>query len=201
MAMYPRRLVKGASMSFSIRRLLLAVTLVVSVSLIGTATNAIAAPVQKRSLEQKYTDLRVAVKKRYGVRTAGRNIRRQGIRTPKGRVIEAEPRHLARSIRTYRRWLAPPAPVAKQGDRISAAPQYAGGKWAIPAPIVMCESGGNYRAVNKGGSGAGGAYQIMPSTWAAHGGKGLPQNAPPAEQDGIAGEIWNGGAGRSQWSC
>jgi len=201
MAMYPRRLVKGASMLCPIRRLLLAVTLVASVSLVGTATTAIAAPVQKRSLEQKYTDLRVAVKKRFGVRTAGRNIRRYGLRTPKGRVIEAEPRHLARSIRTYRRWLSPPAPAAKQGDRISASPAYAGGKWAIPTAIVMCESGGNYHAVNAGGSGAGGAYQIMPSTWAAHGGHGLPQDAPPAEQDRIAGLIWNGGAGRSQWAC
>lgn len=188
-------------MSCSIRRLLLAVTLVVSVILIGTTTTAIAAPVHKRSLEQKYTDLRVVVVKRFGVRTAGRNIRRQGIRTPKGRVIEAKPRHLSRSIRTFRRWLAPPAPPVKQGDKISASPAYAGGKWAIPAGIVMCESGGNYHAVNAGGSGAGGAYQIMPSTWAAHGGKGLPQNAPPAEQDRIAAQIWNGGAGRGQWAC
>lgn len=71
--------------------------------------------------------------------------------------------------------------------------------YSIPASIVMCESGGNYRAVNPS-SGAGGAYQILPSTWAAYGGTGLPQNAPPAEQDAIAAKIYAAG-GPSQWSC
>jgi Transglycosylase-like domain len=71
--------------------------------------------------------------------------------------------------------------------------------YSIPASIVMCESGGNYRAVNPS-SGAGGAYQILPSTWAAYGGTGLPQNAPPAEQDAIAAKIY-ATAGPSQWSC
>jgi hypothetical protein len=71
--------------------------------------------------------------------------------------------------------------------------------YTIPASIVMCESGGNYRAVNPS-SGAGGAYQILPSTWAAYGGSGLPQDAPPAEQDAIAAKIYAAG-GPSQWSC
>lgn len=71
--------------------------------------------------------------------------------------------------------------------------------YTIPASIVMCESGGNYRAVNPS-TGAGGAYQILPSTWAAYGGTGLPQNAPPAEQDAIAAKIY-AAAGPSQWSC
>jgi Transglycosylase-like domain len=71
--------------------------------------------------------------------------------------------------------------------------------FSIPVSIVMCESGGNYRAVNAS-TGAGGAYQIMPSTWAAYGGSGLPQNAPPAEQDAIAAKIY-ATAGPGQWSC
>jgi muramidase (phage lysozyme) len=71
--------------------------------------------------------------------------------------------------------------------------------FSIPISIVMCESGGNYRAVNPT-SGAGGAYQILPSTWAAYGGTGLPQNAPPAQQDAIAAKIYAAG-GPSQWSC
>ena len=71
--------------------------------------------------------------------------------------------------------------------------------YTIPSSIVMCESGGNYRAV-KPSSGAGGAYQILPSTWAAYGGTGLPQNAPPAQQDAIAAKIYATG-GPSQWSC
>jgi hypothetical protein len=73
------------------------------------------------------------------------------------------------------------------------------GGYSIPASIVMCESGGDYHAVNSG-SGAGGAYQILPSTWAAYGGSGLPQDAPPAEQDAIAAKIY-ATDGRGAWSC
>jgi peptidoglycan hydrolase-like protein with peptidoglycan-binding domain len=81
----------------------------------------------------------------------------------------------------------------------SAGSATGSGGYSIPASIVICESGGNYRAVNSS-TGAGGAYQILPSTWAAYGGTGLPQNASPAEQNAIAAKIWATG-GRSQWSC
>ncbi len=73
------------------------------------------------------------------------------------------------------------------------------GDWAIPEAIVMCESGGNYQALNPS-SGAGGAYQILPSTWRLYGGKGLPNEAPPAEQDRIAAMIW-ADSGPSAWEC
>ena len=73
------------------------------------------------------------------------------------------------------------------------------GDWAIPSAIVMCESGGNYGAVNPS-SGAGGAYQILPSTWHLYGGQGLPQNGSPAEQDRIAAMIW-ADSGGSAWVC
>jgi peptidoglycan hydrolase CwlO-like protein len=81
----------------------------------------------------------------------------------------------------------------------AGSPAYLGGPYAIPTYIVMCESGGNYHALNPS-SGAGGAYQILPSTWAAYGGHGEPQNAPKAEQDRIAAEIWRD-SGPSAWSC
>ena len=81
----------------------------------------------------------------------------------------------------------------------SGAANFAGGPYAIPTYIVMCESGGNYSALNPS-SGAGGAYQIIPSTWEAYGGKGLPHLAPKAEQDRIARLIWeNDGPGA--WVC
>ena len=48
--------------------------------------------------------------------------------------------------------------------------------------------GGDWTAVNPS-SGAGGRYQIMPSTWAAYGGTGLPQDASPAEQTAVAERI------------
>lgn len=73
------------------------------------------------------------------------------------------------------------------------------GSWAIPWQIVACESGGNYGALNAS-SGAGGAYQILPSTWAAYGGAGQPQTAPPAEQNRIASEIW-ADSGPAAWVC
>ena len=63
----------------------------------------------------------------------------------------------------------------------------------------MCESGGNYGALNPS-SGAGGAYQILPSTWQLYGGKGLPHEASPAEQDAIAAQIW-ADSGPGAWVC
>lgn len=69
-----------------------------------------------------------------------------------------------------------------------------------PDYIKQCESGGNYRAVNPA-SGAGGAWQFLPSTWRSVGGTGLPQDATPAEQDYRASILWAGGAGASHWAC
>jgi peptidoglycan hydrolase CwlO-like protein len=73
------------------------------------------------------------------------------------------------------------------------------GDWAIPQSIVMCESGGNFGAINPS-SGAGGAYQILPSTWNAYGGQGSPHNASPSEQSRIAAQIW-ADSGPSAWAC
>jgi len=77
--------------------------------------------------------------------------------------------------------------------------RWLGGPYSIPTYIVMCESGGNYGAVNPS-SGAGGAYQILPSTWRLYGGEGLPNEAPKSEQDRIAAEIW-ADSGPSAWVC
>jgi len=94
---------------------------------------------------------------------------------------------------------------AAAAERISAAEaestveRWLGGPFSIPSYIVMCESGGNYGALNPS-SGAGGAYQILPSTWELYGGRGAPQNAPKAEQDRIAAEIW-ADSGSSAWVC
>jgi septal ring factor EnvC (AmiA/AmiB activator) len=77
--------------------------------------------------------------------------------------------------------------------------EWLGGPYSIPASIVMCESGGNYGAVNPS-SGAGGAYQILPSTWGTYGGNGSPQNASKQEQDQIAAQIWSD-SGSGAWAC
>jgi septal ring factor EnvC (AmiA/AmiB activator) len=89
-------------------------------------------------------------------------------------------------------------------ERISAAQAAAEvGEWlgdyAIPESIVMCESGGNWEAVNPS-SGAGGAYQILPSTWELYGGEGNPEDASPGQQSAIAAQIW-ADSGSAAWVC
>jgi Transglycosylase-like domain len=74
------------------------------------------------------------------------------------------------------------------------------GGWAIPYPIVLCESGGQNLPPNS--AGASGYYQIVPATWRLFGGSGpAAYLASKAEQDAIASRIWNGGAGASNWVC
>lgn len=97
-----------------------------------------------------------------------------------------------------------PAPVAQPvSEPLAPTPtttetSYSSG-YSIPSSIVMCESGGDWGAVNLS-SGAGGAYQILPSTWAAYGGSGAPQDASPAEQSAIAAQIY-ADSGGAAWVC
>ena len=91
------------------------------------------------------------------------------------------------------------ARAASEAEAEEEVGRWLGGPYSIPTYIVMCESGGNYSALNPS-SGAGGAYQILPSTWELYGGQGEPQNAPKAEQDRIAAEIW-ADSGSSAWVC
>lgn len=91
------------------------------------------------------------------------------------------------------------ARAASQAEAEEEVGRWLGGPYSIPTYIVMCESGGNYSALNPS-SGAGGAYQIIPSTWALYGGQGEPQNASKEEQDRIAAEIW-ADSGPGAWVC
>jgi septal ring factor EnvC (AmiA/AmiB activator) len=85
------------------------------------------------------------------------------------------------------------------GPGVGAALGPSGG-WAIPYPIVLCESGGQNLPPNS--AGASGYYQIIPSTWAGFGGTGpAAYLASKAEQDAVAARIYNGGAGVSNWDC
>ncbi|MGV1047377.1 MAG: transglycosylase family protein [Solirubrobacterales bacterium] len=91
------------------------------------------------------------------------------------------------------------ARAASAAEAEAEVGRWLGGPYSIPTYIVMCESGGDYSALNPS-SGAGGAYQILPSTWELYGGQGEPQNASKAEQDRIAAEIW-ADSGTSAWVC
>jgi resuscitation-promoting factor RpfC len=104
----------------------------------------------------------------------------------------------------------PPAPKAQPvtqrpatpASRPAPAPQSYSGGGTPPNGFLACvrnrESRGSYTAVNSS-SGAGGAYQFLPSTWHAIGGTGLPQNAPPAVQDAMAAKLY-AQSGRAPWA-
>jgi peptidoglycan hydrolase CwlO-like protein len=89
------------------------------------------------------------------------------------------------------------AAAARAAAAASAGP---GGPWAIPWPIVQCESGGQNLPPNS--AGASGYYQILPDTWRLYGGSGsAAYKASKAEQDRVASRIWNGGRGAQNWVC
>lgn len=180
----------------------------------ATATAALALPVAATAAVPSSTAHRYqadyhAVAQKFGARAPGRNIVKWGLAGGQ----RARTSDVLRSIGTLERMLHPapvfhstftaapasvitPAPAPKPAPATSST---GSGGWAIPGYIVNCESGGNWNAVNPS-SGAGGAYQIMPSTWQAYGGTGLPEDASPSEQSAIARKIWNS-AGPSAWSC
>lgn len=157
----------------------------------------------KPKIEQSYSHYYKTVAHKFGKRQPGRHIRDDGMRvyhksTKHYVVRDAKCREVRRSLRTFKRWLAPPPAPIMAGDTSSAnntPPSYAGGNYSIPSSIVMCESGGNYNAYNP--SGARGAYQIMPGTHASI----CPDLSwSPPDQDTCAGRIWNE-QGRGAWVC
>ena len=93
------------------------------------------------------------------------------------------------------------AAAARQAAAAGGGPALGpSGGWAIPYPIVLCESGGQNLPPNS--AGASGYYQILPATWRLFGGTGpAAYLASKAGQDAVASRIWNGGAGASNWVC
>ncbi len=69
-----------------------------------------------------------------------------------------------------------------------------------PRSVMMCESGGNYRAENRTSS-ASGAWQIIDGTWNGYAGYGHAADAPPHVQDARAAQLWAGGRGASHWKA
>jgi peptidoglycan hydrolase CwlO-like protein len=85
-------------------------------------------------------------------------------------------------------------------ERAAAMAGGPGGPWAIPWPIVQCESGGQNLPPNS--AGASGYYQMLPETWKGLGGSTRhAYQAPKAEQDRLAARLWAGGAGARNWVC
>ena len=76
-----------------------------------------------------------------------------------------------------------------------------GGPWAIPWPIVQCESGGQNLPPNSRGR-----VRLLPDDARdlAAGWVAPPRHAyqaPKAEQDRLAAVLWAGGAGARNWVC
>jgi peptidoglycan hydrolase CwlO-like protein len=90
--------------------------------------------------------------------------------------------------------------IAARERAAAAASPGPGGPWAIPWPIVQCESGGQNLPPNS--AGASGYYQMLPSTWRGLGGS-TPHayQASKAEQDRLAAQLWAGGSGARNWVC
>jgi hypothetical protein len=198
------------------KRTMVAVASTAAIALPAAATAAVPS-----STAHRYKADYHAVAHKFGPRAPGRNILKEGLAGGR-RAHASDVRH---SIAVLERMLHPapvlqttytpgpppapsesapaPAPARTSTSTSSTQPPASqssgGGGYSIPGYIVQCESGGNWHAVNPS-SGAGGAYQIMPSTWRAYGGTGLPQNASPGEQSAIASKIWSS-SGPGAWQC
>lgn len=132
------------------------------------------------------------------------NLKTLSLSTPQSKETTDEPKHLPGTTTTIVRQERPPmvptttttqpkpvpAPKPVAPHPTVAPPSASSG---LP-PFLVCvrqrESRGNYTAVNPQ-SGAGGAYQFMPSTWAAMGfaaryGVSRAEWASPAQQDQAA---------------
>jgi len=125
--------------------------------------------------------------------------RQQAIAAERESALAGLKTSIARWVEEVQRARAAEARAASAAEAEEEVGRWLGGPYSIPAYIVMCESGGDYGALNPS-SGAGGAYQILPSTWDLYDGQGEPQNAPKEEQDRIAGEIW-ADSGGGAWVC
>jgi hypothetical protein len=80
--------------------------------------------------------------------------------------------------------------------------------WVLPARVVMCESGGNPRVVNRTGAGAAngypaGLYQIIGPTWRAYGGGRFASTADRASvwAQGVIAKRILAAQGTRAWAC
>jgi hypothetical protein len=137
-----------------------------------------------RKYEQSYLEVRSRYIKEFGLRSAGRNIVREGYREDAGDVRPATRPEVIRSAERMEATLTPPAAAATD----SGDAGYTGG---TSGSTAQCESGGDYSAVNP--AGYYGAYQFDQSTWDAYAPSGYegvnPASAPPPVQDAAAASV------------
>lgn len=126
----------------------------------------------------------------------------EGLRTRRDALARAHAARLAAlsSVRSRRQAAERTLDRLLEERRRASMVPGPGGPWAIPWPIVQCESGGQNLPPNY--AGASGYYQFMVATWQGLGGS-TPQayQASRAEQDRLAARLWAGGAGAHNWVC
>jgi Transglycosylase-like domain len=153
------------------------------------------------SLAHRDNHLRAEVVGALGSRAPGRDIVRHGILGRHGQTRRPTHAELIGYRDALARMLAATAPAptsTSAGSSSVDSTSDATTSGDLPTCTWEPESGGDWHAVNPS-SGAGGRYQIMPSTWAEYGGTGLPQDASPAEQTAIAERIMQS-VGPSAWA-
>lgn len=102
-------------------------------------------------------------------------------------TVSASSRHARRMERWRARYRRERQARIRAERRRAAATPY--GQWAIPWPIVRCESGGQNHPPNS--AGASGYYQDMPGTWKAYGGSTAhAYQASKAEQDRVNARLY-----------
>lgn len=139
------------------------------------------------------TSMNAALSERQAHVTAARAAEAAARASSRGRA-----QRLARELASLR--AAEARAAAQTSGPSGSAPARGSGGWAIPWPIVQCESGGQNLPPN--GAGASGYYQIVPGTWKGNGGStAQAYQASRAEQDRVAARIWNGGRGAGLWDC
>ena len=128
----------------------------------------------------------------------GEGLRRRQVALTEARAARAAALHATRSGR--RRAEQTLARLEAEGAREAQQTAGPGGPWAIPWAVVQCESGGQNLPPNN--ASASGYYQMLDATWTGLGGS-TPQayQAPKAEQDRLAAQLWAGGAGARNWVC
>jgi Transglycosylase-like domain len=159
-----------------------------------------------QSLAAQASHLRGEVASVLDKHAPGRDIVRWGVLDGHGKRHRATHAQLIRYRDVLARMLAGPTPSSStsvsslasttagssssSAQTASQAAVASGGSSSgdLPTCTWVPESGGDWNAVNPS-SRAGGRYQIMPSTWTANGGTGLPQDASPAEQTRVAENI------------
>src|SRR4051794_9293452 len=123
---------------------------------------------QLTQYEKRYEQLRGEFVKKFGLRKAGRDIVRYGRLTNDGRAREATRGEVDASADRMEAALNPAEPAATTTTTTAYS--------SASSSTVMCESGGDYGAVNP--AGYYGAYQFDQGTWDAYAPSGYQGTNP-----------------------